>query len=206
MNALDSKIYPDDNFSGLESSKEQKSPGVSSSSTKVEDLSLDGLNEKRLSITSSENVETPYTATNLQSNVEYSNNEGIGSQETFRTKLPTIEALQLQHKRNITDLREEIDNSKSNDSHVLSNGGTTRYSSDADYKETEPIEFKYPPGEGPCRACGLEVTGKRMFSKKENELSGQWHRECFKCIECGIKFNKHVPCYILGDEPYCQKH
>lgn len=307
MNALDSKIYPDDNFSGLESSKEQKSPGVSSSSTKVEDLSLDGLNEKRLSITSSENVETPYTATNLQveqliaqlddvslsrnakldmngnclnavdrkasrfkkssaylsgypsmdipvtqqtsivqnnntnlsrqtilvdkgdvdedapsesttnggtpifykfkqSNVEYSNNEGMGSQETFRTKLPTIEALQLQHKRNITDLREEIDNSKSNDSHVLSNGGTTRYSSDADYKETEPIEFKYPPGEGPCRACGLEVTGKRMFSKKENELSGQWHRECFKCIECGIKFNKHVPCYILGDEPYCQKH
>lgn len=103
-------------------------------------------------------------------------------------------------------MREEIDNSKSNDSHVLSNGGTTRYSSDADYKETEPIEFKYPPGEGPCRACGLEVTGKRMFSKKENELSGQWHRECFKCIECGIKFNKHVPCYILGDEPYCQKH
>lgn len=45
-----------------------------------------------------------------------------------------------------------------------------------------------------------------MFSKKENELSGQWHRECFKCIECAIKFNKRVPCYILRDTPYCQKH
>ena len=312
IDTIDSRLYPHDNFAGLESSNEEKLPDISSLSTKVEELSLSGSNEKRLSTTSSENVETPYTATNLQveqliaqlddvslsrnakldmngnslnvvdrkasrfkkssaylsgypsmdmpvtqqtsimqnsdanlsrqtilvdkddvdkddadkdvpsasttnggtpifykfkqSNVQSSNDEGSGLQETFKTKLPTIEALQLQHKSNITDLREEIDNSKSNDSHMPANGGSTGYNSDADYKETEPVEFKYPPGEGPCRACGLEVTGKRMFSKKENELSGQWHRGCFKCIECDIKFNKHVPCYILGDEPYCQKH
>ncbi|SCU89564.1 LAFA_0E19130g1_1 [Lachancea sp. 'fantastica'] len=65
---------------------------------------------------------------------------------------------------------------------------------------------KFPPGQGPCRACGLEVTSKSIFSKKENELSGQWHRPCFRCIKCDVKFSKHVPCYILDDEPYCQLH
>lgn len=65
---------------------------------------------------------------------------------------------------------------------------------------------KYPQGEGPCRLCGLEVTEKGIFSKKDNELSGQWHRSCFRCLKCGVKFSKQTPCYILDDKPYCQQH
>ncbi|SCU93414.1 LAME_0F03730g1_1 [Lachancea meyersii CBS 8951] len=68
------------------------------------------------------------------------------------------------------------------------------------------IPHKYPPGQGPCRACGLEVTSKSIYSKKEDELSGQWHRGCFSCIKCDVKFSKRVPCFILDDQPYCQMH
>lgn len=68
------------------------------------------------------------------------------------------------------------------------------------------LEFKYPPGTGPCRKCGVEPTGKRIYSKKDNELSGQWHRDCFRCLTCNIRFNKSVPCYILEDKPYCRQH
>lgn len=67
-------------------------------------------------------------------------------------------------------------------------------------------EIKYPPGEGPCRRCKLEITGKRIYSKKNNELSGQWHRECFQCTKCSTTFSKTVPCYILNDQIYCQEH
>lgn len=86
---------------------------------------------------------------------------------------------------------------------------------DKDFNEektttTSPLsnepEIKYPPGEGPCRLCGKEITEKAVFSKKENELSGQWHRNCFRCTNCSVKFNKKVPCYILNDKPYCQQH
>ncbi|GAV55976.1 hypothetical protein ZYGR_0AZ01480 [Zygosaccharomyces rouxii] len=71
---------------------------------------------------------------------------------------------------------------------------------------TPNLEFKYPPGTGPCRKCGIEPTGKRMYSKKDNELSGQWHRDCFRCLTCNVRFNKSVPCYILDDKPYCRRH
>ncbi|CCE63126.1 hypothetical protein TPHA_0E00300 [Tetrapisispora phaffii CBS 4417] len=64
----------------------------------------------------------------------------------------------------------------------------------------------YPPGEGPCRKCGLEIIGKRIYSKHNNELSGQWHRDCFQCALCDITFNKTTPCYIIDDRPYCQQH
>ncbi|CCF59436.1 hypothetical protein KAFR_0H00270 [Kazachstania africana CBS 2517] len=73
-------------------------------------------------------------------------------------------------------------------------------------QEKQERTEKYPPGEGPCRLCGLEVTGRRLFSKKAGELSGQWHRDCFRCIKCRTKFNKATPCYILDDKPYCQQH
>ncbi|SCW02195.1 LAFE_0F01068g1_1 [Lachancea fermentati] len=73
-------------------------------------------------------------------------------------------------------------------------------------QQDHPTVFKFPPGQGPCRTCGLEVTTKRVYSKNENELSGQWHRPCFKCIVCDLQFSKKVPCYILDDEPYCQQH
>lgn len=66
--------------------------------------------------------------------------------------------------------------------------------------------IKFPPGEGPCRSCGLVVSGKRSYSKAANELSGQWHRSCFRCIECNLPFSKTIPCYILDDQPYCQLH
>ncbi|CAB4256044.1 similar to Saccharomyces cerevisiae YKR090W PXL1 LIM domain-containing protein that localizes to sites of polarized growth [Maudiozyma barnettii] len=71
---------------------------------------------------------------------------------------------------------------------------------------TQKPEIIYPPGEGPCRLCGKDILDKGVFSKKENELSGQWHRDCFRCTNCSVKFNKKVPCYILNDKPYCQQH
>lgn len=67
-------------------------------------------------------------------------------------------------------------------------------------------EVKYPPGEGPCRRCGKDVLEKGVYSKRDNELSGQWHRDCFRCVKCSKKFNKKIPCYILNDQPYCQQH
>ena len=70
--------------------------------------------------------------------------------------------------------------------------------------EEEPVKQK--PGKGPCRKCNLEITHKPIFSKNNNELSGQWHRACFQCTRCDIKFNKITPCYILADQPYCQQH
>lgn len=66
--------------------------------------------------------------------------------------------------------------------------------------------LKFPPGQGPCRTCGLEISGKGVFSKNQDELSGQWHKKCFKCTQCDIRFNKSTPCYILNDMPYCQQH
>ncbi|SMN22298.1 similar to Saccharomyces cerevisiae YKR090W PXL1 LIM domain-containing protein that localizes to sites of polarized growth [Maudiozyma saulgeensis] len=76
---------------------------------------------------------------------------------------------------------------------------------DKDIQQQMP-EIKYAPGEGPCRLCGKDILEKGVFSKNENELSGQWHRNCFRCSNCSIKFNKKVPCYILNDKPYCQQH
>ncbi|KAH7588769.1 LIM domain [Nakaseomyces glabratus] len=77
-----------------------------------------------------------------------------------------------------------------------------------DMSETRstPKITKYPPGEGPCRRCNKIIEGKRIFSRKDNELSGQWHRECFQCTKCDIQFNKNVPCYILNDQIFCQQH
>lgn len=67
---------------------------------------------------------------------------------------------------------------------------------------------KYPAGEGPCRQCGLEIRAdqKRVYVKKNDELSGQWHRECFLCTNCDITFDKYTPCYIKDDHPYCKQH
>ncbi|AAS52152.1 ADR232Wp [Eremothecium gossypii ATCC 10895] len=83
---------------------------------------------------------------------------------------------------------------------------------DADSEiHTSPLRIsaakpKYPPGKGPCRSCGEKIKTKSIYSKREGELSGQWHRECFRCTVCALKFNKHVPCYILDDVIYCRQH
>lgn len=73
--------------------------------------------------------------------------------------------------------------------------------------------YKYPPGEGPCRSCKLEIdsNGKglqRAIHSKTGELSGQWHRGCFHCSfdGCKISFNKNVHCYVLNDQPLCRQH
>ncbi|ODV81897.1 uncharacterized protein CANTADRAFT_19503 [Suhomyces tanzawaensis NRRL Y-17324] len=74
-------------------------------------------------------------------------------------------------------------------------------------------EVKYPPGQGPCRKCGLDVLPnargpQRSIYSKTGELSGQWHRGCFSCNHegCNISFNKHVQCYAYSDRPYCNHH
>ncbi|KAH3898946.1 Pxl1p SCDLUD_005293 [Saccharomycodes ludwigii] len=75
-------------------------------------------------------------------------------------------------------------------------------------EETKPLSITYPAGEGPCRTCNQEILPheKRIYSKKDNELSGQWHRKCFHCSKCELKFNRNIACYILDDMPYCQFH
>lgn len=65
----------------------------------------------------------------------------------------------------------------------------------------------YPPGEGPCRKCGLPILeGEKKIWSKDNQLSGQWHRACFGCHECNAKFNKGSSCYVYNDQPYCERH
>lgn len=67
--------------------------------------------------------------------------------------------------------------------------------------ERPALKVEYKTGEGPCRLCHKEITSNARFAK---ELTGQWHRDCFRCIKCDQKFNRSNPCYILNDEPYCQ--
>jgi hypothetical protein len=78
---------------------------------------------------------------------------------------------------------------------------------DSQYLQEKNIipQVKYPAGEGPCRKCGLEIETKPIYSKS-GELSGQWHRSCFTCTLCDIKFNKNTNCFVLKDEPYCEYH
>lgn len=75
---------------------------------------------------------------------------------------------------------------------------------------SKPIQFtheapKHAPGTGSCRNCSLTVSSKPIYSKS-GELSGQWHRECFTCTLCDIRFNKNIPCFVLKDQPYCEFH
>lgn len=68
-------------------------------------------------------------------------------------------------------------------------------------------EHIYPPGEGPCRHCGKDIheSEKKIWSK-DHQLSGQWHRKCFGCHDCGQKFSKGSSCYVFNDQPYCETH
>jgi hypothetical protein len=71
--------------------------------------------------------------------------------------------------------------------------------------EEPQSQIRHPPGKGPCRKCSLPVTKKPIYSKS-GELSGQWHRDCFTCTLCEIRFNKTIPCFVLNDLPYCEFH
>ncbi|KAH3687431.1 hypothetical protein WICPIJ_001582 [Wickerhamomyces pijperi] len=64
---------------------------------------------------------------------------------------------------------------------------------------------KNPPGEGPCRTCGLDIETKPIYSKS-GELSGQWHRSCFHCTTCQKLFTREMPCFVHEDLPYCEQH
>lgn len=79
------------------------------------------------------------------------------------------------------------------------------FSRSAKSEDQQRHQAKYPPGEGPCRKCGLEINTKPIYSKS-GELSGQWHRACFTCTSCDLKFSKKINCFVLNDEPYCEYH
>lgn len=72
---------------------------------------------------------------------------------------------------------------------------------------------KVLPGTGNCRTCSqsIEPGAKgpmRPIFSKSGELSGQWHRGCFKCSHdnCLVTFNKQVTPYVLLDNPFCHHH
>lgn len=80
-----------------------------------------------------------------------------------------------------------------------------------DNKTKESIKYDnfphYEPGKGPCRKCHLVIneSEKKIWSK-DSQLSGQWHRKCFGCYQCGSKFSKGSSCYVFEDAPYCELH
>jgi len=93
------------------------------------------------------------------------------------------------------------------------NFGTLNGPSNTTVPDATPKVNHYAPGTGPCRSCNQLIDPfakgslKSIFSKA-GDLSGQWHRACFKCSyqSCTIHFNKQVQCYVLDDEPYCFQH
>lgn len=68
--------------------------------------------------------------------------------------------------------------------------------------EDPELEARYASGEGPCRRCGLEITGKSIWLK-DGQMSGRWHRACFLCYRCNTVFAKGTNCYVIADKPYC---
>ncbi|SCU83413.1 LAMI_0C03114g1_1 [Lachancea mirantina] len=128
---------------------------------------------------------------------------------------PKLERTQLT-RANTEEPLNSSEPAKSSNSHVSHSGDQLRDSSETTWNSqhsgpapenpTQEIKFRHKPGEGPCRTCGKEIVTKRVFSKKDGELSGQWHRECFQCTCCDLHFSKKVACYILDDMPYCQSH
>lgn len=92
-------------------------------------------------------------------------------------------------------------------------GSSNEYPLEPVKLDKAPPKLKYPPGSGPCRSCNQKISpnGKgleKAIYSKTGELSGQWHRGCFKCSydNCAINFNKEVQCYVLDDEAYCNHH
>lgn len=68
--------------------------------------------------------------------------------------------------------------------------------------DTEPVEEVEQ-----CRGCLMEIKpDEKTIYDKNGELSGKWHKKCFVCNHCHIKFSKSTPCYIHNDEPFCEEH
>ncbi|KAL6936587.1 hypothetical protein ACO0R3_000184 [Hanseniaspora guilliermondii] len=58
-----------------------------------------------------------------------------------------------------------------------------------------------------CRGCLMEIKpDEKTIYDKNGELSGKWHKKCFVCNNCNIKFSRSTPCYIHNDEPFCEEH
>lgn len=74
-------------------------------------------------------------------------------------------------------------------------------------EQVDQLTIQHNPGEGPCRKCHEEIleSEKKIWSK-DHQLTGQWHRRCFGCYECGSKFSKGSSCYVFEDAPYCERH
>lgn len=69
-------------------------------------------------------------------------------------------------------------------------------------KVTEPVDEVEL-----CRGCLMEIKpDEKTIYDKNGELSGKWHKKCFVCNHCNIKFSKSTPCYIHNDEPFCEEH
>ncbi|QLL34858.1 hypothetical protein HG536_0H02330 [Torulaspora globosa] len=131
-------------------------------------------------------------------------NDGFGQLQD-RPQI-VIERSQLSHKETIENSKDVTHPVPSKEPLGPDNLNEPLVDAAADTLSEEQPIHKFPPGEGPCRACGEEVHSRGIFSKRANELSGQWHRDCFRCLTCNVKFNKKMPCYILDDQPYCQQH
>lgn len=75
-------------------------------------------------------------------------------------------------------------------------------------------DTRFPPGlnrrptnprtKGPCRGCGLEITGKSVKAA-DGRLTGRYHRACFTCTTCRTPFAS-ASFYVLHDEPFCRAH
>lgn len=57
---------------------------------------------------------------------------------------------------------------------------------------------------GRCRGCGEAIIGKSV-SSADGRLTGRYHRECFACCYCRLKFET-ADFYVLHDRPYCAQH
>lgn len=74
-------------------------------------------------------------------------------------------------------------------------------------EETPVTQQNQFVGEDVCRGCLNEIKpDEKTIHDKNGELSGKWHKKCFSCKQCNIKFSRKTPCYIHDDEPFCEEH
>ncbi|CEP11640.1 hypothetical protein [Parasitella parasitica] len=52
----------------------------------------------------------------------------------------------------------------------------------------------------PCKGCEEIITGDFLVA-----LGGEWHKECFVCVDCGSTFASST-FLIRGGKPYCEEH
>lgn len=55
-----------------------------------------------------------------------------------------------------------------------------------------------------CRGCTKPIVGKSVASS-DGQLTGRWHKECFKCTKCSQSFPTGN-FYVYANAPYCSYH